>query len=119
MAIFYKHIKGTTNATSNTTGLWTWLKWSTEAAPETITIPIDAKFLPHIHINKGNTDPDNTNDAGYILTSNAQKQNIQQYVSFSQGLITPGIQIPKANSFAIYKIQSDSTRYNFFYFFVF
>lgn len=77
MAIFWNHIKGTGNATSNDTGLWTWIEWS---KPEITAIPtiLTSTLSPEIKVKIGNGSPDNdaTKSLGNIITTNA---NVDYY----------------------------------------
>lgn len=74
MAIFWNHIKGTGNATSNNTGLWTWIEWSKAVDVMDAATVLTSDLSPEIKIKIGNGSPDK--NLGNIVTTNA---NITTY----------------------------------------
>lgn len=84
MAVFWKHIKGTGNATSNETGLWSWINWSVDQPIEDQAGRLDKdsrtmSWAPKIMCNNRNTAEDMV-DLGHIITSNNKHQKIETLI---------------------------------------
>lgn len=71
MAIYWNHIKGTGNATSNDSGLWTWIEWSKPEGITAIPATLTDALSPEIKVKIGNGSPDNATSLGNIITTNA------------------------------------------------
>lgn len=70
MAIFWNHIKGTGNASSNSNGLWTWIKWSKKTEPIPNNGPYSEDYSGEILVSNSNGSPDDAKPLGKILTTN-------------------------------------------------
>ena len=84
MAVFWKHIKGTGNATSNKTGLWSWINWSVDQPIEDQAGHLDKdsrtmSWAPKIMCNNRNTTEDMV-DLGHIITSDNLDQSINERI---------------------------------------
>ena len=82
MAVFWKHIKGTGNATNNDTGLWSWINWSVEDPIDDQGGRLDRdsrtmSWAPKIMCNNRNT-TEGIVDLGHIITSDNLNQEIYE-----------------------------------------
>ena len=88
MAVFWKHIKGTGNATNNETGLWSWINWSTEDPILDQGDRLDAdsrtmSWAPKIMCNNRNTAEDIV-ELGHIITSKNKDQKIETLIDLPE-----------------------------------
>ena len=84
MAIFWNHIKGTGNATSNTSGFWSWIEWA--QVPVNNVLDKEARTMdwaPSIKCNYGNGATGNV-DLGHIITSDNLGQEIVHPIILNQ-----------------------------------
>lgn len=78
MAIFWNHIKGTGNATSNASGFWSWIEWAQVKVNNILDEEARTmEWAPSIKCNYGNDATGNVN-LGHIITSNNLGQEIEQ-----------------------------------------
>ena len=82
MAVYYKWIKGCSEGSTLSSGLWSYIKWAGNA---NITAGKTVDNLPHIYTYIGKQDsPETENDLGYILTNNAEGVKINKPWEFNQ-----------------------------------
>lgn len=79
MAVFWKHIKGTGNATNNNDGLWNWIEWATPTVSDNDVVDTKRtmQWAPKIKCDFGNQGAPEV-DLGYIITSDNLNQEIYE-----------------------------------------
>lgn len=97
MAIFYNHVKGcgwgTTGQSESTSDVWSWIRWSSASAlgKNNTSIHEDDRsccWVPSLRIGKEN-DFTKAVDYGYLITSKAKGQEIEEPIDFKQSIYTP------------------------------
>ena len=86
MAVYYKWIKGCSEGSTLTSGLWSYIKW---AGNSTSAPTGKINDLPYLYVAKGKKDDldtsiDEVKDLGYFLTNNAEGVVINKPWEFNQ-----------------------------------
>lgn len=117
MAIFYNHVKGcgwgTTGQSESTNDVWSWIRWSSASALGDDNTSINAKsrcWVPSLYIGKENNFTTAV-DYGYLITSKAKGQTIDERIDFTTSIYTPIIHMnpDHKNDVNIIYTQNDNT----------
>ena len=97
MAIFYNHIKGcgygTAGQPESTSDVWSWIRWSSASALGNNNTTINENdryrcWVPSLYIGKENNFATAV-DYGYLITSRAKGQEIDERIDFKTSIYAP------------------------------
>ena len=109
MAVFWKNIKGTGNATNNKDGLWSWIEWATPSDLVEADVNDNTRTMewsPKIKCDFGNQGIPEV-DLGHIITSKNLSQEIETPITFNT-VYADG----KKNGNLIFKGSDDATKHH-------